>query len=432
LATGPTTGQEILAFSQELCTAGEAVAVTGWALMESSDQVTEQARAISTSTAAMRDEVQSVSASAEQLTASVRELATGSGAVAKAAATAAERARVIDAAVQRLHGASDSVGAVVKTIARIARQTNLLALNATIEAARAGAAGLGFGVVAGEVKALAQQTAQATEAATRSIADVRQGAAAAADGITEIAALIAEIDQLQTLVSSAVEEQAATSAQMSGAISSSARDLEEIAASMDGLTQAARTSSGGAQALSDLAQQVGKPAKQVGQLALRLGATVEAVPELGLSVEFFDRCFKAHVAWRTRLLIAINGGDLPDRVRSSDPTACELGKWIGQASSQATAHPLFRALVESHRTFHAQVGESRSDRGEEAGGGTAFAALRPARPDLPRDHDAPAPPATCRSGRWLSPSRSTRGSRTSSRRSRRGSASLPVPPCWSR
>jgi methyl-accepting chemotaxis protein len=104
---------------------------------------------------------------------------------------------------------------VVRLITAIAEQTNLLALNATIEAARAGDMGKGFAVVAGEVKDLARQTAQATEQITARIAAIQDSSTAAAAAIGEIANVITRIGDYTTTIASAVEEQPATTAEVS-------------------------------------------------------------------------------------------------------------------------------------------------------------------------------------------------------------------------
>jgi methyl-accepting chemotaxis protein len=117
--------------------------------------------------------------------------------------------------VGKLGESSAEIGEVIKSITSIAEQTNLLALNATIEAARAGEAGKGFAVVANEVKDLAQETAKATEDISRRVEQIQVDTEAAVAAISEISGIIARINDTQSTIASAVEEQTATTNEMS-------------------------------------------------------------------------------------------------------------------------------------------------------------------------------------------------------------------------
>ncbi|MBI5364466.1 MAG: hypothetical protein HZA53_14910, partial [Planctomycetes bacterium] len=118
--------------------------------------------------------------------------------------------------------------------------TNLLALNATIEAARAGEAGRGFAVVANEVKELAKQTAQATKEIGHRIAAIQGDTKLAMDDLTQIHAIVESIHGLQGCVASAIEEQSASTAEISRNASLAAQASATISRSISGLSEAAQ------------------------------------------------------------------------------------------------------------------------------------------------------------------------------------------------
>ena len=158
---------------------------------------------------------QAIASESEQMMAAISEIARNAQ---KAAATANEAARTAEAAnetVTKLGQSSAEVGGVVDLISRIASQTRLLALNATIEAARVGEAGRGFAVVASEVKQLAQETAQATDEIGARIQAIQAQSRDAVSAINMILGIVKQIDQTQAAIASAVEEQTATSAELS-------------------------------------------------------------------------------------------------------------------------------------------------------------------------------------------------------------------------
>ncbi|WP_308442113.1 methyl-accepting chemotaxis protein, partial [Planosporangium flavigriseum] len=142
--------------------------------------------------------------------------------------TAVSGAETATATVGRLGESSVEIGNVVKMITSIAEQTNLLALNATIEAARAGEAGKGFAVVATEVKDLAQETAKATEDISRRVQSIQTDSTAAVEAIAHIAEVIGQINSFQETIASAVEEQSATTSEMSRNVAEAATGATEI------------------------------------------------------------------------------------------------------------------------------------------------------------------------------------------------------------
>ncbi|UOY01285.1 methyl-accepting chemotaxis protein [Blastococcus sp. PRF04-17] len=198
-------------------------------LAESVGQTAAQTQQVSAAAEQVSRNVQAVAAGAEEMGASIREIATNANEASRIAGEAVEVAQATNATVSRLGDSSKAIGDVVKVITSIAEQTNLLALNATIEAARAGEAGKGFAVVANEVKELAQETAKATEDIARRVEAIQADTAGAVAAIERIDEVISRISDYQTTIASAVEEQTATTNEMSRGVSEAAQGTTSIA-----------------------------------------------------------------------------------------------------------------------------------------------------------------------------------------------------------
>src|SRR4051794_1304378 len=180
-----------------------------------------------------------VAAAAEELSSSVAEISrqvTRSTEVASRAVNDAERT---NATVQELSTGAEKIGEVVKLIHSIAAQTNLLALNATIEAARAGESGRGFAVVASEVKALANQTAKATEEISGQVAAMQASTSDAVAAISGITETIAQMSEITVSISTAMDQQGDATREIARNIQSVAAGSSEISDHIGGVTTAA-------------------------------------------------------------------------------------------------------------------------------------------------------------------------------------------------
>ena len=183
--------------------------------------------------------VQSVASAAEEMSASVNEIAQRVDESSAIAAEAVKQAHKTDARIAELSQAASRIGDVVKLITAIAEQTNLLALNATIEAARAGEAGRGFAVVASEVKALATQTAKATDEIGTQISTMQTATNDSVAAIKEIGVTIGRIAEIAQAISGAVQEQGAATNEISRNVQQAAAGTAEVASSITSVNRGA-------------------------------------------------------------------------------------------------------------------------------------------------------------------------------------------------
>jgi methyl-accepting chemotaxis protein len=207
--------------------------------------------------------IQSVAAATGEMTSSVEEIGRQVVHSRKIAQSAVEYARSTDARITALSQAAGRIGEVVQLITGIAEQTNLLALNATIEAARAGDAGRGFAVVAQEVKALAAQTAKATDEIGKQILGMQSATQESVDAIKQIGAVILQISDVSEMIAAAVEEQGAATREIARNVQMASDGAGRVGSAIADVHQgAADTGSASGQVLSS-AQSLSNQASQL-------------------------------------------------------------------------------------------------------------------------------------------------------------------------
>jgi methyl-accepting chemotaxis protein len=332
-------------------------------IMHSSEEIASGAMDLSARTEQAAANLEESAASMEQISATVTSSAEHTAEASQLAQHNARRAadggQVMQEVVQTMEGIRDSstrIAEIIGTIDGIAFQTNILALNAAVEAARAGEEGRGFAVVAGEVRMLAQRSAEAArEIKTligRSVEQVESGAAIvgrAGETIAQIVDGSQRVDQLLGDVAQAAREESQGIAQIGQAVQELDRATQQNAALVEQTAAAAASMKAQADAL------VG----EVARFALPSGMAddEEDAPEQVTDFDF-DTAIGAHRDWKVKLRQAIADHARLDADTLCRDDQCPLGRWLhGDGGRRWAGRPTFVALVDKHAQFHLAAGD---------------------------------------------------------------------------
>lgn len=259
--------------ASQMSSGAETVSLKANSVSRAAEQMSTKVNSVATAMEEGSATLDSIASSAEQMTATISDIAQHAGKANQITEKAVIETKKASQQIDELGKAAEEIGMVTETITEISEQTNLLALNATIEAARAGEAGKGFAVVADEIKALARQTADATERIKQKIDGIQNSTMQTVEGIDNIIRVIEEINSIVSTIATAVEEQSVTTREIAANVGQASQGIQDT-------NNEIAYSSSAAINIADEISNVNQSAGEISQTSAKVNRSAEELKEL--------------------------------------------------------------------------------------------------------------------------------------------------------
>lgn len=331
-----------------------------------SSEIANMALEVATASNDLSERTQQQAASLEQTAASMEEItsttkhtadnATHANNLAQEAANTAESGiHEMEAtlnSMQSITELSKKVGEITSVIDSIAFQTNLLALNAAVEAARAGEHGRGFAVVAGEVRSLAQKSADAAKDISHLIStttsQIEKGTHQVEKTNEIFADMVVKVKEVVTLVS-----------EVSQTADEQAKGIVQINQAMAHLDQMTQQNAALVEELSATSSNMSEQATNQGEMVKQFILNPSTEKVYSPMTRQFAQNKIAHNAWVIKLEQLLSNGNAEgiDEKTAHDPALCGLGRWLNNQATNLQHIPEMNELIQEHATFHEMVGK---------------------------------------------------------------------------
>ena len=336
----------------------EQLKVVSLMLGDRAEESTLRFQSLSSSSEAVGNNVQTVASGAEEMSITVKEISKNLSEAVHVGADAVRMTAEANDTMEKLGQSSQEISEVTKVITAIAQQTNLLALNATIEAARAGEAGKGFAVVANEVKELAKETARATEDIGQRVELIQTTVSSAIVAIAKIGSIISQINELQQTNAGAVEEQSATTMEMSRNLGNAASGTKEIAQGIEGISKIATDSASSSRDTLSAAEDLVHLSRTLNLLLKQFKYTAPQKQQNKISMhQMLVKSIGAHSMWKDRLQTAVDTKKNDWNIeKTKTDNQCDFGKWFYSLPESERASRQCQDIQKLHAEFHQLAG----------------------------------------------------------------------------
>ncbi|MCG8551420.1 MAG: methyl-accepting chemotaxis protein [Desulfobacterales bacterium] len=275
-----SSSTELSEVSQQMTSGAEQSSQKANNVSSAVDEMETAMNSVAAATEQTSTNLQMIVAAAEEMSATINEISANTDKGSRTTTQAVEKAEDISGKVDALGRAATEISKVTETISDISEQTNLLALNATIEAARAGEAGKGFAVVAGEIKELANQTAHATDEIGLKIGEVQTTTTESVEAIKAIVEIIDDVNSIVTSVAGAIEEQSATTQEISNNVSQAAIGVQGVNENVNQTSAAAAEVTQDVHQVSQSADEITAGTRHINENVLELSKLAQNLNEM--------------------------------------------------------------------------------------------------------------------------------------------------------